>query len=255
MKYSQYLQTISPLLKEVGEKLRPHHGNIQRFDQKTQSPADAVTHLDKEIERFLAERLQKYDPSIAFCGEEYGGDNNAERFWLVDPIDGTGHFIRGLPFCTTMIALIENQQVVFAAIYDFLNEDIYWAAKGEGAKRNTEAIHVSNRSLKESYLTYEIDLNVQENLDKWLTIAKQALFMKTICAGYEFLSIASGKIDGRICLKPTGKDWDYAPGSLLVSEAGGMVQNIGQETYDYRNHDFIVGNPKVFTEIKEILTI
>lgn len=252
-KYSQYFTVIEPLLKETGEKLRPYHGKVEAVHHKTESAADAVTLLDREIETFLAERLQSHDNSIAFYGEEHGGDNQAERFWLADPIDGTAHFIRGLPFCTTMLSLIENQQVVFAVIYDFVHEDIYWAAKGEGAWKNSEPIHVSNRMLKQSYLTYEVDLNIPENLKKWLAISQQAIFMKTVCSGYEFLCVASGKIDGRICIKPTGKDWDYAPGSLLVSEAGGIVRNLGKETYDYRDHNFIAANPRVFAEILNIL--
>lgn len=253
MQYSQYFKVIQPLLKEVGSKLQPFHGKIAAVHQKTESSADAVTALDREVEKFLAERLQQYDNSISFCGEEYGGNNQAERFWLADPIDGTAHFIRGLPFCTTMISLIENQKVVFAAIYDFLNEDIYWAAKGEGARKNQEIIRVSNRTLRQAYLGHEMDFSETKNLEKWLELSKQAIFMKTVSAGYEFIQIAAGKMDGRICIKPTGKDWDYAPGSLLVSEAGGIVRNIDKESYDYRNHDFIAGNPTIYAEILSII--
>ncbi len=70
--------------------------------------------------------------------------------------------------------------------------------------------------------------------------------IQTISAGYEFVLVATGKIEARICFDPFGKDYDFAPGSLLVSEAGGIVANIGLTTYDYRNTNLIAGNKSVF---------
>ncbi len=63
--------------------------------------------------------------------------------------------------------------------------------------------------------------------------------------------VASGKLEGRVTLDPYGKIWDYAPGSLLVSEVGGIVTNIGKETYDYRNLNSIVTNPIIYKELTE----
>ncbi len=61
--------------------------------------------------------------------------------------------------------------------------------------------------------------------------------------------VASGKFEGRIAKDPYGKDWDFAPGSLLVREAGGIVNNIGMETYDYKNHDYVALCPPVYEEL------
>jgi len=63
--------------------------------------------------------------------------------------------------------------------------------------------------------------------------------------------IASGKLDGKITLNPYGKDWDFAPGSLLVREAGGVAANIGHSDYDYRNHDFIIAGPKLYQDLTD----
>ncbi len=73
--------------------------------------------------------------------------------------------------------------------------------------------------------------------------------MHTISAGYEFGLVAQGKIGGRICFDPFGKDWDYGPGSLLVTEAGGRVTNIGASSYDFRKHNFIAANLSVHEEL------
>lgn len=75
--------------------------------------------------------------------------------------------------------------------------------------------------------------------------------MSTLSAGHELALVASGKLEARVTCDPFGKAWDYAPGALLVSEAGGIVANIGKRTYDYRNCDFIAASPNVYRALAE----
>ena len=75
--------------------------------------------------------------------------------------------------------------------------------------------------------------------------------LKFMCAGHEFAMVASGKLEGRIMYDPYGFDYDFAPGSLLVSEAGGVVTNIGSDKYDYRNLNSIAANPKLHQALTE----
>jgi myo-inositol-1(or 4)-monophosphatase len=247
-----HYQTIAPILKEAGVFLRQSFGSVEAIAQKSNSPADAVTELDRQAETFIAERLQKYDSSIDFYGEEHGGNDGAERFWLLDPIDGTAHYIRGNPFCTTMLALIESGQVTFAVIYNFVTDEMFVAAKSKGAFCNEKPIHVSNRSLSQAYMTYEVRMDQGDNLQKWLDLQKRCVLFNTINCGYEFSQVARGKVEGRVCLNAFGKDWDYAPGSLLVSEAGGVVRNIGSDSYDFRNHSFTATNPQIYKDLQEL---
>ena len=76
-------------------------------------------------------------------------------------------------------------------------------------------------------------------------VREKSAILQMMTAGYEFVLVATGKIEARMCVDPYGKDYDYAPGSLLVSEAGGIVTNIGSSTYDYRNTNLIAGNKNV----------
>lgn len=248
----QHSQAVMPILKEAGVFLRQSFGSVEAIAQKSDSPADAVTELDRQAETFIAERLQKYDASIDFYGEEHGGNDGAERYWLLDPIDGTAHYIRGNPFCTTMLALIESGQVTFSAIYNFVTDEMFVAAKGKGSFCNEKPIHVSNRPLSQAYLTYEIKMDQGNNLQKWLDLQKRCVLFNTINCGFEFSKVASGKFEGRICLTPFGKDWDYAPGALLVSEAGGVVRNIGSDSYDFHNHSFTATTPQVYEDLKRL---
>lgn len=226
----------------------PNFGKVEIAAQKS-SATDVVTHIDRNIEEFLAAQFAQLDPSIGFVGEEFGGSRDAERFWLVDPIDGTAHFVRGIPFCTTMVALIERGKVEFAAIYDFVNDRMYHAKRGEGAFENGSTIRVSERGLASAYISFETNLNKGNNLETYLRFKKRATVIQTLNAGYEFALVASGKLEGRICLDPFGKDYDFAPGTLLVSEAGGVVANIGARDYDFRDLNFIAANAFVFDEL------
>jgi len=246
-----FSQSVVPLIHEVRDIVLPFYGNVETIRHKDDSGQNLVTELDEKVESFISTRLHKLYPSIQFVGEESGGDRTAERFWLLDPIDGTSHFIRGLPFCTTMLALIDGGEVVFSVIYDFVRNETYIAEKGKGATRDGIPIKVSNRSLRESYLCFEIQSGNSENDRIFSELQKNGVLFKTVNAGFEYAMVASGKLDARICFKPFGKDYDYAPGALLVKEAGGMVTNIGSNSYDYRNLDFIAANPLIYKELTE----
>lgn len=246
-----YQKVVFPILRKAGEELREGFGNAEVVDQKSDVAVDVVTALDRKTEEFLAENLRKIDASIDFYGEEYGGNEKAERLWICDPIDGTAHFVRGLPFCTTMLCLVENGEIVFSTIYDFVRDDLYWAQKGKGAYVNEQGIHVSDRNLKQAYLSFETCEEQPQNEEKLRALRNKCILIQTISAGFEYAMVALGKLEGRITLDPYGKIWDYAPGSLLISEAGGIVTNIGKETYDYRNLNIIATNPVVYEELTE----
>jgi myo-inositol-1(or 4)-monophosphatase len=243
-------QEIDELLRQVRDKLLPHYGNVA-FEEKTKDTHDLVTKLDQETEIFLHEHLEKMYPDIVFVGEETGGDRSATKKWLCDPIDGTFHFIRGLPYCTTMLALIENGVVTMGFIYDFVNDVLYSAERGKGAFENGKPIHVSNRPMKHSMLSWENQKNTKENVSRCNRLRNASDSFKTLNAGHEFALVASGKIEGRITFDPYGKDYDFAPGTLLVEEAGGIVANLGSRKYDYTNLDFIAANPIMFKELTE----
>lgn len=247
----QALTITKSAVVEVGKELIKHYGNVESSTKSAtgSNVTDIVTELDGQMEDQLADRLGKFDTSIGFRGEESGVRTKAGTTWLVDPIDGTSHFVRGIPFCTTMVALIEDGQVVLSVIHDFVNKDIYWAIKGQGAFKNDIPISVSQRPLNQSLVSFETHLEKPKNYQKYLEVRRKAGIIATINCGFEFAMIASGKLDGRIGLDPYGMDWDFAPGSLLVSEAGGVATNIGKTTYDYQNHDYLITNVRIHDEL------
>lgn len=246
-----FIEQVLTVIRSTRQHTFPHWGKTVAEKKKTDSAVDVVTKLDYQVEEELAKEFNAIDPSIAFVGEEGGGNRNAERFWLVDPIDGTGLFIRGLPGCTTMVALIENDRPTFSAIYDFTNDTLYHAVLDGGAFANGHAIHVNNRSLEWSYMCVEINLSLPGNIELREKLRSRSMLLQYMSSGWEFAMVASGKLEARIGKDPFGKDYDFAPGCLLVKEAGGIVTNIGSRSYDYKNVDYIAANPPVHNALTE----
>ncbi|MBI3283162.1 inositol monophosphatase [Candidatus Curtissbacteria bacterium] len=247
---SQHLEvTAIALAQEAGRLVLPHFGKADLVGRKSSSPFDVVTQLDIDAENLIAKRLTAEFPQIGFVGEEAQNPNDKEKYWLVDPIDGTAHFVRGMPYCTTMIALIDKGEVTLSVIYNFVTEELYYASKVEGSKLNGKVINVSQRPLKEAYISIESKLDDKKSVNQFLELRRQSHIFHTISCGYEFGLVASGKLEGRICINPYGGDYDYAAGALLVTEAGGTVANIGETTYDFRNHNFLAVNKNVYEDL------
>lgn len=244
------LEAVQAVVFEVGEELVKHYGNVEHEIKGSRgNTADIVTQLDRDTEHLLADELAKYDSSIAFRGEEFGIRSEADRTWLVDPIDGTAHFIRGIPFCTTMVSLIEGEEVVLSVINDFVSRNMYWATKGGGAFMNGQPIRVSDRSLSRGLVSFETNKSMPGNLELYKKLGDLTGLVSTISCGFEFSLVASGRLEGRIAKDPYGEDWDFAPGSLLVAEAGGVVRNIGETSYNYKNHDYLMVGPNAYEEL------
>lgn len=239
------------VVREAGKRLVPHFGNVTLLGNKGESPASALTQLDIDTETFIEAKLKEYEPTIGFRGEENGDKRGGGKFWLVDPIDGTGNFVRGIPVSTTMLSLIDNGQVTAAVIYNFMTDEMFTAEKGKGAFLNGKPIHVSTRPLNKSYLAIESRVPDPEDVESFLALRRTGCFVHTVSAGFEFSLVAAGRLDGRVTIRGLGSDWDYAPGSLLVTEAGGAVANIGAQTYDYTNHRFLAVNQQIYRELTE----
>jgi len=126
----EYRDIIEKALRGQREYLLAHFGKVFAVNQKTESAVSIVTEIDIEIEKRVSAELANAFPDIPFVGEECGGNREAESYWLMDPIDGTQHYMRGLPFATSMLALVEKGAVKAGAIYDFVNDILYYAEVG-----------------------------------------------------------------------------------------------------------------------------
>ncbi|PJI37879.1 inositol monophosphatase family protein [Ferrovibrio sp.] len=239
------ITAVGDLLIQAGrEIIMPRFRRLEAHDVREKSQADLVTVADEEAEAFLTPRLEALLPGSRTVGEEAVGRNPAlldqlrqpGLRWLIDPISGTSNFAAGWPFFASMIALILDGDAVASWILDVPGETLVTASKGEGAWLMSERgygmrlqmtkppslahlsgaanLRMSNRSLV-SRLAHRLD--------------RTAGLMCLRCLGLEYLSLAQGQLHYGIY---SGRHpWDFAPGSLLITEAGGVAKRLDGRSY------------------------
>lgn len=236
---------IERVLRQVKPELMQNYGVI---GHELKDDLSAVTELDKHVETILKDALRPLDESVGFYGEEFGREGNTSLFWTIDPIDGTEAFIRGVPFCTNMLCLISNGQPKATVIYNFVLDELYIAVSGKGATLNGAVLSVSSRKISHAAIEYETKAETVKNRESYHALPSYLRY-KFAASGFGFCQVAKGSIEARVVNNGFGKVWDYAPGALLVKEAGGRVANIGKDTYDYTDLDFVASNQIVFDEL------
>lgn len=188
---------------------------------------DVVTDADKASEKLMRSLISAEYPEMGFLGEESGGAKINDGFvWIVDPIDGTRNYARGIPFFSLVIGLSFQGNVLLGVTYDPIREEMFYAQQGRGAYLNSERIQVSNKEkLSECLLGFDLSytgvaggqtLDVVSNA--WGKIAAARL-MGSSALGLAY--VACGRYD--IYIHPQLSPWDQIAGILLIQEAGGQI--------------------------------
>ena len=197
-----------------------------------------VTQYDKKVQIELKERLLKLLPNASFIGEEndYGTIANSGYTFIVDPIDGTTNFSRGLSLSAISVALLKDGKPYIGVCYNPYIDEMFVAQKGKGAYLNGNIIHVSNKKLQEGLLLtgnapYYADMREKSliTLNKLAMIASD--FRRFGSAVIELCTIASGRAELYFELKV--QPWDFAAGMLILEEAGGKVTQMNGENMEF----------------------
>ena len=221
------LKQIISIVREAGKTVLSAHDIGSRTHEKT-SAADLVTEYDVAVERFLREKLLALLPEAAFLGEEEAGPPRPEQGWtfIVDPIDGTANFVRGLRRSAISVALTRNGAVEYGVVYDPYKDEMFSAGRGAGAFLNGGPICVSEKPLAEGIFSMGTALYRREYFAPTMRLTEQLFerscnFRRMGAAALDLCDVACGRVEAffEYSLFP----WDYAAGSLLITEAGGFV--------------------------------
>jgi myo-inositol-1(or 4)-monophosphatase len=231
--------------------------DLDRLQVSEKKHNDFVTEVDHAAEQAIIEVLRTAYPDHAILAEESGASSNLhddnENVWIIDPLDGTTNFIHGFPQYCISIALQQRGQITQAVIYDPSRNDLFTATRGAGAFLNEKRIRVSRRDkLADALVGTGFPYSTLEALDEYLKMfrlmtEKTAGLRRPGSAALDLAYVACGRYDG--FFEKNLKPWDIAAGSLLVSEAGGIVGNFsGEADYLYKG-DVLAGNPKIFAQM------
>jgi histidinol-phosphatase len=181
-----------------------------------------VTQADREAEQAIVEILGRAFPDSGVLGEEFGGRGTKEVRWIIDPIDGTKNFVRGIGIWATLIALEERGEVTLGVIHNPVTAELYTARRGAGAFLNGERIRVSDVAELGRAFFLHAGLSIVRKAGHWDGFARlidatdrQRGFGDFM--GYGLVAEGKAEVYAELDLKP----WDLAAPKILVEEAGG----------------------------------
>jgi histidinol-phosphatase len=197
---------------------------------ETKPDLTPVTEADQAVERAIRARLAEVHPDDQVIGEEYGASprSGSARRWIVDPIDGTKSYVRGVPTWSTLIALSVEDEVSVGVVAMPALGKRWWAQRGAGAFADGRQIHVSSvPGLAEAQLTWSgiEDWDAIGRLDAIVELGRSCWRSRGIGDAWQYMLVAEGAAE--IALDPDVKLWDLAALQVIVEEAGGRFTDLG----------------------------
>ena len=221
---------------------------------------DFVTEVDQAAEQAIIETLLNAYPGHGIWAEESGkthGAKDSEFVWIIDPLDGTTNFIHGMPIYCVSIALAVKGRVEHGVVYDPTRNDLFTATRGRGAYLNDRRIRVSKRTrLQECLISTGFPFRQSDDFNTYLrmmgdVMQRTAGLRRPGAAALDLAYVAAGFTDGFF---ETGlQPWDMAAGSLLVTEAGGLVGNFTGEADFLEQKECLAGAPRIYGQLVSLL--
>lgn len=228
-----------------------------KIEQKAQN--DFVSEVDKMSEQEIIDQIHKAYPDHAILCEESGllNEGKSDTQWIIDPIDGTTNFIHGFPQYAISIACQVKGRLEVGLVYNPKTDELFTAARGEGAMLNNRRIRVSQRlGLEGALIGVGIPFSPDRDFDGYLSqlrqfMGKPAGIRRAGAAALDMAFVAAGRLDAywEEQLKP----WDVAAGILLVKEAGGLVGDFKGNNTSLESGEVVCGNPKIYQNVLEAL--
>jgi myo-inositol-1(or 4)-monophosphatase len=186
---------------------------------------DLVSIADRSVEELIRAELGRAFPDDAFLGEEGGGGGGEPRLWVIDPIDGTMNFLRGIPYWCCVLAYVENGVVELSVTVDAVHGEIYAARRGHGATRNGMPIQVSACTDPQQACA-AFAFNFKQPADPYFDMVTRLTtagfdHRRMGSSALQLCHVADGRIDATATLSCSS--WDVIAGLLLVQEAGGLA--------------------------------
>jgi myo-inositol-1(or 4)-monophosphatase len=240
---------------EAAELLQESFENTLTITYKSHI-ADLVTNMDKNIEKFFIDKIQKTFPEHRVLGEEGYGDDIQDKWgiiWIIDPIDGTTNFIHQQSNFAISIGIYENGSGKMGLIYDVGSKNLYFAKDGEGAYLNDLKLSKLDKvTLSEAVVGVNatwVGPNKRINHENVQEIVRKSRGTRSYgSAAIELAYVASGKLDAYMTMRLS--PWDFAAGLILLNEVGGIATNTnGKPIQLLEQNSILAAKPGLHEEI------
>lgn len=235
-------------------------GRQQGFSVHTKGENDVVTNIDREIEEFITDQIERMFPGDQILGEEFGGREaqSDDRHWLIDPIDGTLNYSYGVPLSCVSLALQCDGKSQVGIIYDPYRDELFSARRGAGSTLDGEPIRVSPKDTLDDAVMVtgfrpSTPEDLTDNLQNFVAVTKRSRGVRRLgSAALDLAYVAAGRMDGfwEFGLNP----WDTGAGYLLVEEAGGRVSDVQDGPFTGFEASILATNGKIHDDLIELLS-
>jgi histidinol-phosphatase len=231
MTFQREIDVAKLLAQEAGAMALDYQRRGVRAELK--SDESPVTAADRACEKLIVDRLEQEFPEDGVLGEEGANrEGRNGRRWIIDPIDGTRDFVRGIPLWAVLIALEQDGEIVAGAAHSPRQGLLLWAGQGEGAWANESRLRVSDKSdPAEAVLCFNgfNKLGVNRFAPCLFSWVQRFWSVRSLGGALDAMLLAQGQTD--VWIEPNAAPWDLAPLKLLIEEAGGRFASFeGQNT-------------------------
>jgi myo-inositol-1(or 4)-monophosphatase len=251
------LNTAVKAARRAGNLIHRAADKIDHLTVTKKSHSDYVSEVDRAAEQTIIETLLDAYPNHAILAEESGTQGESEFVWIIDPLDGTTNFLHGVPQYAVSIALQHNGVLTQAVIYDPTKNDLFTATRGRGAFLNERRIRVSKRDqLADALIGTGFPYTRFEHEEAYIAIFREFMqkssgLRRPGAASLDLAWTAAGRFDGFF---ETGlKPWDIAAGCLLITEAGGIVNDLEGKDGFLKSGHVCAGSPKIQEQMLAVI--
>ena len=241
------LLTARAVAREAGKLAHDYFSKRAQLKVEHKGTQDLVSVADRAVEDLIRQRLSGAFPEDDLLGEEGGGaaPRSGAGLWVIDPIDGTANFLRGMPYWCVAIAYVIENRVQIGVTYDPVHDELFWARRGGGAHRDQAPIRVSGatdpeRSIIGSTFTFKM------GIERYMALLEGILragsdHRRMGSTALMMCHVADGRLDG--CATGYCNSWDVIGGLLLVEEAGGVASDFIAENGLLEAGSALAGTP------------
>lgn len=222
-----YMQATAELARLAGDNAMRFFGSA--LEVKSKKDGSPVTEADCSSETLAREWIASHFPGDGIVGEEFGSSRpEADRQWIIDPIDGTKSFVRGVPLWGTLVAVMAGESVLAGAAFFPAIGEMIVAGAGEGCWWNSKRCSVSTVAELGAATVLSSDIRFDStdprHRDGWRTLTEKAGILRTWGDCYGYLLVATGRAE--VMVDPVLSVWDIAPFVCIIDEAGGVLTDL-----------------------------